>query len=249
MTAMSNYLEDALLDHVLGTASLTQPSGVHAQLHTGDPGEDCTASVATETSRQAVSFSAAASKSITNDAATSWTTVAATEVYTHFSLWDASTGGNPLFYGAVTGGSVTAGDDFDIAVSGLTIDLSGTFTTFAANSALDHVCGNTAWTAPTVHAVKLHTGAPGDDATGSAATETTRVDAGAFSAAASGTADNDAAVSWSSVAGTETLSHFSVWDALTAGNPLLQGAFTVAKAVTAGQDVEIPAGDLDVTFE
>ena len=37
MSAMSDYLEDAFLDHFLGTTSTTAPSAVYIGLHTADP--------------------------------------------------------------------------------------------------------------------------------------------------------------------------------------------------------------------
>jgi len=119
---------------------------------------------------------------------------------------------------------------------------------YLENELLDHALGTGSFTAPTNVYVKLHTGDPGEAGTANAATETTRVVTGAFSAAASGTTDNDAAITWSSVSTTETYSHISIWDASTAGNCLFVGALTSSVAVTAGDDFEIAAGDLDITF-
>ena len=119
---------------------------------------------------------------------------------------------------------------------------------YLENELLDHALGTGSFTAPTNVYVKLHTGDPGEDGTANAATETTRVITGAFSAASGGTTDNDAAITWSSVSTTETYSHISIWDNLTAGNCLFVGALDSSVAVTAGDDFEIAAGDLDITF-
>ena len=118
---------------------------------------------------------------------------------------------------------------------------------YLENALLDHVLRNTAYTSPTTVYVKLHTGAPGEAGTANAAGETTRV-AATFGAASGGTISNSAAIQWSSVSTTETYSHISIWDHLTAGNCLLVGALSSSKAVTSGEDAEFAIGDLDVTF-
>ncbi len=120
----TNYLEKKQLDHVLGVAAFTQPAALYLKLHIGDPGEDATANAAAETTRKAVTFAAAtlgAGTSLSNLQA-QWVGVAATETYSYASLWDALTGGNPLYTGALTSPvSVTAGGTFTIASGALTI--------------------------------------------------------------------------------------------------------------------------------
>ena len=120
---------------------------------------------------------------------------------------------------------------------------------YLENELLDHALGTGSFTMPSNVYMKLHIGTPGDDGTTNAASETTRVDCGNFAAAAAGTTDNDAAIQWSSVSNTETYSHFSLWDASSGGNCLFVGALSSSVAVTAGDDFEIPAGDLDITFQ
>lgn len=121
--SISNYAELKILDHTTGRAAWTAPSGVYLKLHTGDAGEDGTANAATETTRKVVTFSAAASGSIASSATVSWTSVAATETYSHWSLWDASTAGNCLWTGALSSSaSVTAGDTFQITSLTLSLD-------------------------------------------------------------------------------------------------------------------------------
>ena len=117
-------------------------------------------------------------------------------------------------------------------------------TNYAENALLDHLLGTSAMTSPTNVYVKLHTGDPGEDATANAATETTRVITGAMSAASGGSSDNDAVITFSAVSTTETITHISIWDAITGGNPLLKGALDSPVALTAGDDFELPAGDL-----
>lgn len=121
--SIANYAELKILDHLTGTTSWTAPSSVYIKLHTGDPGEDCTSNAATEDTREVVTFSAAASGEIASAATVEWTNVSTTETYSHWSLWDAATGGNALWYGALSSSAaVTAGDTFQITQLQLQLD-------------------------------------------------------------------------------------------------------------------------------
>lgn len=121
--SISNYGELKILDHLTGTSAWTAPSGTYVQLHTGDPGETGASNVATETTRKAASWSSAASGAIATSATLEWTNVSTTETYSHWSLWDASTSGNCLWYGALSASaSVVAGDTFQVTSLTLTLD-------------------------------------------------------------------------------------------------------------------------------
>lgn len=119
--SISNYAENALLDAIGGTSfSVTT---VYLQLHTGDAGEDGTANTAGETTRQSVGFNAASGGSMSSSATVSWTNVSTSETLTHWSAWDASTAGNCLWTGALSGSAtVAAGDTFQITSLTLTLD-------------------------------------------------------------------------------------------------------------------------------
>lgn len=120
---ISNFLENELLDTLDGAGSAYSASATYLKLHVGDPGETGANNPATETTRKAVSFGAASSGSKTSTATVEWTLVAATETYTHWSLWDNSTAGNCLWYGALSANAaVTAGDTFEITSLTLTLD-------------------------------------------------------------------------------------------------------------------------------
>lgn len=87
--------------------------------------------------------------------------------------------------------------------------------------------------------VKLHTGDPGSAGTANASAETTRK-AITLSAASGGSAALSASVSWTSwPAGTETISHFSIHDAASAGTFLWSGALSASKTVYAGDTLTL----------
>jgi hypothetical protein len=108
---------NSALNNVLAT-------GVWMQLHTGLPGAAGTANVATNNTRQQVTWGSAASGSASNSAAITWNAVPATETYTHASFWSASTAGNFWFSGAVTGGAVVSGNNFQIAIAGYVVSFT-----------------------------------------------------------------------------------------------------------------------------
>lgn len=122
--SLSDFLENALLDHIRGGTAYTQPTSLHVKLHTGAPGEAGTANAAGETTRKTVTFGAASGGSMANNAEVLWENVSTTETYTHFSVWDAATGGNNLGAGALDSSvAVTAGEDARFAVGALTWSL------------------------------------------------------------------------------------------------------------------------------
>ena len=107
-----------------------------------------------------------------------------------------------------------------------------------ANRWLD-MLGGTAFTAPTNTYVKLHTGDPGSAGTTAASGTTTRQQI-TWSAAASGSKSMSGTLSWTSwAAGTETISHISIWDNSTAGNVLWTGQLSSSKTVNNGDTLNI----------
>ena len=116
--SMSDYLEQAFANTLRGGGagtSFTAPAAVYAKLHTGDPGEAGTSNAAGNTTRVAITFGAASGGVITSSADVAWTSVSTAETYSHFSLWDASSGGNCLGSGALTvSKTVAVGDNFTL---------------------------------------------------------------------------------------------------------------------------------------
>lgn len=74
---------------------------VFVKLHTGDPGAAGTANASAVTTRNAVTFNAAAAGSMTMSALASYA-MTTSETISHISLWDASTAGNFLQSAALT---------------------------------------------------------------------------------------------------------------------------------------------------
>ena len=121
-TGLAAATANSFLDALCNATSYSVAE-VWIKLHTGDPGASGTSNAATETTRKQALFSAAASGAITSDGALSWTNVAGTEDFTHYSAWTASTAGTFLFSGTVTANAVVAGDTFTVAAGDLDLSL------------------------------------------------------------------------------------------------------------------------------
>jgi hypothetical protein len=122
---------------------------------------------------------------------------------------------------------------------------------YLENEILDHILGTGSYTAPTTVYVGLSTGSFADDNSGTELSGSgyARVSA-TFSAAASGTTSNSAAIEFPAATGSwGTVSHFGIFDASTAGNLLIHGAFTASKTIASGDILKISAGDLDVSAD
>jgi hypothetical protein len=125
MGTFSDLVANSWLDALCRNTSYSE-AAVWVKLHLGDPGAAGTANPAAETTREQATFGAAAtSRAIANTAAVEWLAVSTTEIYTHVSLWDASSGGN--FLGSddlSSSAAVTSGQDFDIPAGDLTMNIN-----------------------------------------------------------------------------------------------------------------------------
>jgi len=121
---LTNYLENKLLDHFLGTTTYTRPT-VYVALFTVAPGDAGGGTEVTGGSyaRQAAAFDAASSGATSNSANIDFTGMpAATTVA--IAIFDASTSGNMLVHGTLTTNKTTdAGDTLRIATGDLDISI------------------------------------------------------------------------------------------------------------------------------
>lgn len=129
----TNYLENAVVDHVLGTASLSSPADVYLALFTADPGEAGAQTNEVDAgeagvgyAREVITFDAASGGSAANSNApafgpcttTPWGTV------THIGLMDAAGigDGNMLYYGPLTvSKTIGVGDDLSFAIGAVVV--------------------------------------------------------------------------------------------------------------------------------
>lgn len=124
----------------------------------------------------------------------------------------------------------------------------GTFAEGERNKMLDAWAGRTTYTANAAVYAKLHLGDPGSAGTSNAAAETTRQQVTFGSAAASGAISNTAAVEWTNVSTTETVTWLSFWTASSGGTFLGRDDLSSSAALTAGDTLRVAIGDLDLTL-
>lgn len=128
MAAMSNYLENALINATLRNTAYSSPSTVYVGLFTSDPTD---AGTGTEVSggsyaRKAMTFGSPSNGASTNSGAVEfdqatgdWGTI------THFAIFDALTTGNMLYHGALTASkTIATGDVFKFASASVTVTLA-----------------------------------------------------------------------------------------------------------------------------
>jgi hypothetical protein len=122
---LSNYLENKVLDHIMGTTTYTKPSAVYVALYTAAPSDTGGGTEVTGGSyaRQTAAFDAASSGATQNSANIDFTVMPACTVVA-IGIFDALTTGNLLVWGTLsTNKSLDAGDTLRIATGDLDISL------------------------------------------------------------------------------------------------------------------------------
>ena len=130
MSALSAYLENKIADHTLGAVTYTPPATLYLALFTAAPSETAGGTevsggsyVRLAISNNATNFPNAVSGVKSNgvaltfiEATGNWGTI------THWGLFDASTGGNLLFFGALGASTViNTADQLSVPIGDLDI--------------------------------------------------------------------------------------------------------------------------------
>lgn len=124
---LSNYLENKLLDHFLGTTAYTAPTDVYVALMT--VAEDDTGAAGTEVTggsyvRKVATFDAASNGATQNSSNIDYTDMPACTVV-GIAIYDALTSGNLLVHGTLTANkTLDAGDTLRIATGDLDISIN-----------------------------------------------------------------------------------------------------------------------------
>jgi len=126
--SFSNFLETKVLDHVFGGTAYTAPGTLYLGLHTSNPAEDDSgtevSTSGTAYARQTVAFTTSGDTT-SNTAAVEYPTATASYgTVSHVGVYDASTAGNLLAYGALTTSkAIATGDVLRIPAGDLDITL------------------------------------------------------------------------------------------------------------------------------
>lgn len=270
MGSLSDMAELELLDHVCN-AAYTSVATIYLALCTADPTDSGTGASMSECadannySRKAITFGAAASRKVTQNATVtydqasgSWGTV------THWAILDGGThgAGNMLAHGAFADSkSIVNGNTASVASTEVYIEFSaGEISNLLSNKLLDRMFRNQAYAVPDTY-VALVTATVSDSDTGSTITEPgagayarkqVNVNGGSsptWDVAAAGLVDNTHAItmatataSWGTVVGV------AICSALTTGDLLFYDNDMGDQAVGNGDTCEFAVGALDITM-
>ena len=177
MGSLSNYSENALLGHLF-TSAYTAPAGIYLALLTADPASGDGASIteaadANNYARTAISFGAASTRRVTQDALLTFPAASGTwGTITHWALVDSATygAGNVLAHGAFSSSfSPVAGNTPKVAAGQVYVEITASsgagFTTATANSLLDLMFNGTAFSSPAGNTWIALLNAPASDTT------------------------------------------------------------------------------------
>ena len=118
------------------------------------------------------------------------------------------------------------------------------------NSLLAHFFGGAAFAQPSAWYIALHTQDPTDagnvgEVTGGSYA---RQNCTSWAAPSNGLVDNAAEVNFAGMPAT-TVTHFTIWSAVSGGTPYINGALLQSKTTLAGETLRLPIGDLDITLD
>lgn len=125
--AFTNYTDNKLIDHLLGSATFTKPSTLYVALFVGNP-----SSGGTEVSTSGSAYARVTSTftisggTATNTAAIEWATATSSwGTIDWVAIYDASTGGNQLVTAALSSSkTIASGDVLRIPISSLSVTLT-----------------------------------------------------------------------------------------------------------------------------
>lgn len=130
MSALSDYAEKLVLDWLMTTGSATRPTSWYVALYTAAPSDSGggTELSGNGYSRQSATFAAASSPGGTtsNTGALTYTASGGNwGTITHLGIFDASTSGNLIWYGALTTSkTVNDGDSLQFAANSINLTLA-----------------------------------------------------------------------------------------------------------------------------
>ncbi len=257
MPALSDHLENKLLDHLLGGGDYTPAATHYIALYTAAPSDSgggtevsgggyARAAVTNNLSNwPAASDGAKSNGSVVTfpTASASWGTV------THFGIRDASSGGNLLAWGALTSSAlVDTGDTISFDEGGLAISLGGAFGTSVRSGLLDLAFAGLSYARPSTVYAALYTSPPSasgggtEVATGSYARVAIPNNGSNFPSASSGSKSNGTQFTFpTATSAWGTVTDAALLDSSSGGNILLFGSLTTSRTIASGNTFRFAA--------
>lgn len=269
MGSLSNFAEQAAINHISTNSAYTPAANLFLALCTGDPTDAGTGASMNEAAdangyaRTGITFDAAGSRAIVQaadvvfpEASGSWGTIS------HWAIVDSGThgAGNMLAYGAfnasftLVSGNIRTVPDGEITISIAT----GALTNYAVHGLLDRMFRNQAFTVSgnfaSLHTATSSDGTPGTEVSGTGYAREEINEAGgaspSWTTASGGAVSNEEDVSFGAPGGSwGTVVSMGIYDASSSGNQLWYGNDVVDQAIgTESTDVLFPAGDIDLAI-
>lgn len=275
MGSLTDFAEDAMLDHVFNKVAYTPPATVYVGLASADPTDAATGADANELAdanayqRTAITLGAAASRRVTQSGAVTFPQATGGDwgTATHWFLTSTQTygAGDVLAAGSLSASkTINDGNTPSIASTEIYVEFSaGEISDYLANIWLDRMFRNQAFAVPTTYVAGIITNPVTDSMTGSTITEPVGngyarklVEENGGSSPtwdlAAGTTptvvDNGADVDLGPASGGNwgTVIATAVCDASSVGNMLMYDNEMVDQAVDDGDTMRFPAGNLDM---
>ena len=130
----------------------------------------------------------------------------------------------------------------------------GGFSDYWENKILDHIFGKGSYTPPTIY-VGLSTADPTDSGSGLAEPSSNgyarvQTSASDWNAATNGLLNNAGNITFNQATGNwGTITHFALFDAVTAGNMLAHGELSQSKSISESDTAKFEASDLDISLD
>ena len=268
MGSISDFQEQKLLDHTLNGVAYVPPVTVYLGLSTADPldaGSGLAEPVGGGYARKAITFGAAAGRSITQGADVQFNLVTAPwGLITHYAIFDALVSGNMLAHGSLAlAKNVVIGNSPSVAAGEVVVSFNaGGFSNYLAVKLLDFAFRNQAFASPATY-MALCTAEIADADTGSTITEPPGANAYAriqvnpnggasptWTLASAGLVDNLHVVNFNTPTGPwGALTAMAIVDAAVAGNLLTYDTGINEASPASGDIVRVPVGGCDVTLD
>jgi hypothetical protein len=263
MGSVSDYLETAMLLHVLGETPYTHPQQFMS-LSEADILDDASGNdehTGDNYSRPEVTaWDAGAGRLTANTSLIEFPQASGTwggGDMAFWGIWDAVSGGNLLAHGSLdVAKGIVAGNTPSFAIGEIEISVNtsqtaGGWFDYLVHMMLDHVFEGTPYTAPAIY-MALSTTTPADDGPNftepSPPNNYSRALHAAWDAVVNGASENTGAITFATPSDTWGLiTHLGAFDAATVGNELFWGD-VVDQTPTTDDVVSIPDGDLDLTI-
>jgi hypothetical protein len=257
MGSITDTIENEVLDHILKVGAYSPAATVYLGLSTADPtdaGSGWADPTYTGYARKTISFGAAASRKITQNADVTFDQcTAGSSTVSHYGIWSAVSGGTLLAYGALaTPKSIVAGNTPKVVSGQVYVEFNavsgkGVYDGYA-NSILDWLFRGQSLAQPTNIDIALHTtnctdSTPGTEVTGGSYARKT---CNAWDAASGGASENTGAQDF--VTATASWGNVKAMSLYTSSTPMLYTNDPTDQDVNSGDTCRIEDGGFDVTL-